>query len=75
MAVEVTTEPALRVAKPVLLFEAWYATWNSCRSYDVTPDGQRFLMVELGEIPSQPVTHINVVLSWFEQLKHRVPVD
>jgi hypothetical protein len=33
-------------------------------------------MVELGELPPhEPLTHINVVLSWFEELKRRVPTN
>jgi hypothetical protein len=32
-------------------------------------------MVEAVERPMQPVTHINVVLNWFEELKRRVPVN
>jgi serine/threonine protein kinase len=45
-----------------------------CRK-DVTPDGRRFLMLRASEQPSPPVTHINVVLNWFEELKRRVPVE
>ncbi len=47
------------------------------RPYDITPDGQRFLMIfpadqtESGE-PARE--RINIVLNWFEELKERVPV-
>jgi len=76
MAVEVTTEPVLEVGKPVLLFEAKYGTASPNRNYDVTRDGQRFLMVDISKLPPhEPVTHINVVLNWFEELKRRVPVN
>jgi hypothetical protein len=41
-------------------------------AFDVSPDGQRFLMVkETDQAPS--LTQINVVLNWFEELKRRVP--
>jgi len=43
------------------------------RSYDVTPDGRRFLMIKENEQVSA-ATGINVVLNWFEELKQRVPV-
>jgi hypothetical protein len=44
---------------------------NSFRTYEITPDGKRFLVV----IPSQDVSErIDVVLNWFEELKQRVPV-
>jgi len=39
---------------------------------DVHPDGQRFLMLQSSR-PELPVTHINVVLNWFEELKRRLP--
>jgi hypothetical protein len=32
-------------------------------------------MVRPTELPMQPATHINAVLNWFEELKHRVPTD
>jgi hypothetical protein len=42
--------------------------------YDVSPDGQRFLMIKLNEqTPSSSVTQIVVVQNWFEELKRRVP--
>jgi hypothetical protein len=40
--------------------------------HDVSPDGRRFLMVEDTE-QDTPVTHINLVLNWVEELKARVP--
>jgi hypothetical protein len=42
-------------------------------NWDVSPDGQRFLMVKPVE-QQQAATQINVVLNWFEELKRRVPV-
>ncbi len=42
--------------------------------YDVTPDGQRFVMVHLGDGDSER-SQLNVVLNWFEELKQRVPVQ
>jgi len=39
-------------------------------SYDVSPDGQRFLMVkQAGQFP----TDINVVQNWFHDLNRLVP--
>jgi serine/threonine protein kinase/Tol biopolymer transport system component len=59
---------------PVVLFSGPYEDnpgWTRPRSYDVTPDGERFLMTKLpGE---QPQPHIVVVLNWFEELKAKVP--
>ena len=39
------------------------------QSYDVSPDGQRFLVLE--PVEQEPVTHLNVVLNWFEDLKQK----
>ncbi len=41
--------------------------------YDVTPDGQRFVMVE-SAVESDP-TEVVVVLNWFEELKRLVPTN
>jgi serine/threonine-protein kinase len=43
--------------------------------YDVTPDGQRFLVVKKPVLASQDhaPTKMLVVLNWFEELKARVP--
>ncbi len=45
--------------------------------YDLSPDGQRFLMLKnVGQIGTEDATpsQITVVLNWFEELKARVPV-
>ena len=47
------------------------------RVYDITPDGQRFLMIfPLGQTDSteSSTQRINVVQNWFEELKERVPL-
>ena len=61
MAVQITTSPAFSAGKPVELFEGRY--YQGGPSYDVTPDGQRFLMIQTVE-PEQPATQINVILNW-----------
>ena len=43
-------------------------------AYDVSADGQRFLMVKDVDEASA-ATQINVVLNWFEELKRRVPAN
>ena len=73
MAVEVATQPSFTVSKPTVLFEASYFREGSRPAYDVTADGQRFLMIKAGESETA-VTQFNVVVDWFEELKRRVPV-
>jgi serine/threonine-protein kinase len=72
MAVEIRTQPAFSVGTPRLLFEGEYVYLPWGANYDVSADGQRFLMLKPSE-EQQPATQINVVLNWFEELKKRVP--
>jgi len=47
---------------------ARYSSWYFFRNYDVSPDGQRFLMVKDG-----PAPQLIVVKRFFEALKARLP--
>ncbi len=71
IAVSIETEPELRSTGPEVLFEGKYST-DSRRNYDVSGDGQRFLMVKESEDNSAK-TQLIVVLNWFEELKRLVP--
>ena len=74
MAVAIETKPAFVAAKPKLLFEGHYELGNYAflQNYDVSPDGQRFLMVKAGE-QATAAAQISVVLNWSEELQRRVP--
>jgi eukaryotic-like serine/threonine-protein kinase len=67
MAVDVKTSPMFSAGKPKVLFEGRYQDGGHA-NYDVTPDGQRFLMVAE---PEPAPTQLHVVLEWFEGLKRR----
>jgi eukaryotic-like serine/threonine-protein kinase len=70
MAVEINTQSGFSAGTPRVLFQGPYQTLTaSTPNYDVSADGQRFLMLEPTEQPAQ----INVVLNWFEELKQKVP--
>jgi eukaryotic-like serine/threonine-protein kinase len=73
MAVDIAAQPGFTAGKPRMLFEAPYAL-SSAPNYDVSPDGQRFLMLKPIEQEQAGPTQINVVLNWFEELKQKVPV-
>jgi eukaryotic-like serine/threonine-protein kinase len=79
MAVDIATQPGFAAGKPRKLFEGPYLprttlpTLATMPNYDVSPDGQRFLMVKGGEQGAAAPTQINVVLNWSEELKRRVP--
>jgi Tol biopolymer transport system component len=73
MAAEITTQPSVSASRPQVLFEKPYVRTqfpNTLPYYDVSRDGQRFVMVKEGEQVSAP---IEVVLNWTEELKRRVP--
>ncbi len=73
MAVDIATQPSFVAGKPRMLFERQYVpTAGTFPFYDVSPDGQRFLMIKPVE-QAQAATQINVVLNWFEELKRLVP--
>ena len=72
MGVDVTTTPTLKAGAPRRLFEsatvpsdAFYA------NYDVTADGQRFLMIKPVEPSKARAQIIDVVLNWPEELRRR----
>jgi serine/threonine-protein kinase len=73
MTVDVSTTGEFKAGAPRVLFEGPYQASVPVRSFDVTPDGQ-FIMVRTQDPPDQPVTRVNVVLGWAEELKRRVPV-
>jgi serine/threonine-protein kinase len=75
MSVEIATKPSLSAGTPKMLFEGAYQSLPgiSNPNYDVSPDGQRFLMLKPVEQSQAAPTQINVVLNWFEELKQKVP--
>jgi serine/threonine-protein kinase len=74
MAVEITTQPSFSASRPRVLFEGKYELSPATSpNYDVSPDGQRFLMLKPNEQEASALTQINVVLNWSEELKRRVP--
>ena len=68
MVADVTTDPELRIGKPRVLFRGDFASIQG-KNYDVTPDGQRFLMVQ-AEQPEAP-KEVTIVLNWMNDLRLR----
>jgi eukaryotic-like serine/threonine-protein kinase len=82
MAVEVKTAPSLTIGPQVgLPFGEQFFPRQGNRfpmaQYDVTPDGQRFLMLREAAVESGAVMRQQVVTvhNWLEELKRLVPVD
>jgi hypothetical protein len=72
--VDVQTEGGFATGKPRLLFERpGYVMGGPIRDYDLSPDGQRFLMVKLEQRKPTPVTEMILVQNWFEELKRLTP--
>lgn len=58
---------------PKRLFDAHYFSANQARSYDVSPDGRRFLFIRNATAettdPNATPASIVVTLNWFTELK------
>jgi len=73
MAVEYEAQQSFSPGRPKELFEGPYVpTPRSFPDYDVSPDGQRFLMLKPVE-DQQATSQIIVVQNWIEELKQKVP--
>jgi eukaryotic-like serine/threonine-protein kinase len=77
MVVSVTTEPKLTLSKPRALWKGKYTEGTSTMcgepgatstNYDVTADGERFLMIQ-EKTENAVARQVSVVLGWAEELK------
>jgi serine/threonine-protein kinase len=73
----ITSLSPFRVDPPREMFRAVLGQYDATtpnRSWDVSPDGRRFLL--LGNLPTsdKAVTAVNVVLNWNDELTRRAPV-
>ena len=78
MRVPVETEQTFTAGTPEVLFETQYYTFLGTRTYDIHPDGHRFLMVKdaarTDESGTPAQSQIVLVENWYEELKRLVPV-
>ena len=77
-AVSAATTPQLTIGPPVELFQGpfYIAPSGSPRpQYDVTPDGQRFLMLTRAADSSTAGPTVVVVQNWLEEVRRLVPVN
>lgn len=70
-SVKVTLSPDFRSDPPQLLFEGPFPDVPGL-GYDITNDGQHFLMLENKDL-LEPVHTLNVVTNFFDELRRRVP--
>jgi len=72
--VDVRTDGGFATSKPRLLFEKpGYLHGDPSRNYDLSLDGQRFLMVKGDQRKPTPVTEMILFQNWFEELKRLCP--
>jgi len=73
LAVNIVTEPRLSAGAVRVLFEGrYYSVRDLPRAYDLSPDGEHFVMIQEGE---RWGTRLEVVENWFEELKRLVPTE
>jgi serine/threonine-protein kinase len=63
-----------RAGTPAKLFDGYVNTGTSGRTYDVSPDGQRFLMIKAGTDAGAATLGIIVVQHWDQELRRLAPV-
>jgi serine/threonine-protein kinase len=71
---DVRTDDGLTTTKPRILFEKpGFRTSFPIRNWNLSLDGQRFLMVKIGAKEPTPVTELILIQNWFEELKRLCP--
>jgi eukaryotic-like serine/threonine-protein kinase len=76
MGVEVRSGPRWEATRPSVVVRPGYFTLSTWwgRSYDVAPDGERFLMIkEGGPLGEVATTNFVVVQNWFQELRRLAP--
>ena len=71
------TEPTFAPGIPIRLVEGRYVSDDSRLAFDISPDGQRLLMLKESAGTDGPSNRGQVILvqNWFEELRRLVPVD
>ena len=69
MGVTVTPGAVFSASSSHLVYEGrFFKTINGNTSWSVTPDGRRFLRIQQ-VVPERAITHLELVLNWFSELK------
>jgi len=76
-AVPIQAGSSFTFGNPEVVFEGPYLASGLFRqTYDISPDGKRFLMIKEGSPDAEAgPTQVIVVQNWLEELKRLVPVD
>jgi hypothetical protein len=73
MATPIESSSVFQAGYPTKLFSGPYYVGLNGRTYDVSSDGQRFLMIKAAGSTVSTLPRIIVVENWFEELKRLVP--
>jgi hypothetical protein len=76
MSVAIQRGEGFAAGNPQVIFDGPYLAPNSSRTYDVSPNGERFLMLKAAssdKTSAQP--SMIIVQNWTEELKRRVPTN
>ena len=78
MRVPIQTAPTFAAGNVGLALEGAYVISNFKRTYDISPNGDRFLQMKEGAMtdaddPFAGLTQFVVVQNWFSELQARVP--
>ncbi len=71
--VDIQTDSGFSASKPRFLMEMQGYNFGLVRTWDISPDGRRFLAVKRDTSKLQPITEMILVQNWFEELKRLAP--
>jgi len=73
-AVDIQTGSSFSISNRRMLFvRPGYGWGHPIRSYDLSLDGQQFLMIKPEQRKPSPITEMILIQNWFEELKRLVP--
>jgi Tol biopolymer transport system component len=75
MAVRVERAQTWRSGMPTRVLQSPNFFVIGVRTFDIAPDGRRFLMIKNSDTTGRPQASIVVVQNWFEELKRLVPMN
>jgi hypothetical protein len=71
--VDVQSGPGFALSRPRPMFDLrGYMSGTFANSWDISPDGQRFLMTKMEDSRSRPVTELILIQNWLEEFKRLV---
>ena len=74
LSADISLTPQIKVGRSRVLFTGNYApAFSDSPMYDVTPDGNAFVMVQPYE--ESVVSRMIVIVNWFEELRRLVPAN